>query len=151
MSPSTAEEDAFMAQLLQDSPVPVTPTRRNSARNITRTPKYQLYSAGNIDLEEEVTGWDWEALSDYVPTPEKPFNSRRKVDLARGAHKDTSLQASSTPEYTPDSCTRCFVQTVEESWNNGVREKVRSLQPTSRNVLETMSSQAHPRNNRPWA
>lgn len=123
MSPSTAEEDAFMAQLLEDSPAPVTPTR---------TPKYQLHSAGKIDLEKEVTGWDWEALSDYVPSPEKPRNSPRKVVLARGAHQDTTLQAPSIPEYTPDCCTRCFVQTVEESWNNGAREKVSSLLPTYR-------------------
>jgi hypothetical protein len=88
----------------------VTPTRR-------RTPN-RLYSAGDIDLEKEVTGWDWEALSDYVPTPEKP----RKAVPAQG----TALQAQIAPEYTPDSCTRCLVKTVEESWNNGVREKVRT-------------------------
>lgn len=122
VKPSTAQEEAFMAQLLQNSPAPVTPTRRHSPRRITRTPNYQLYSAGNIDLEKEVTGWDWEALSDYVPTPEKPLNPRRKAVPV----EDTALRARIAPEYTPDLCTRCLVQTVEESWNNGVREKVRT-------------------------
>jgi hypothetical protein len=122
VKPSTAQEEAFMEQLLKDSPAPVTPTRRQSARKITRTPKNQLYSAGNIDLEKEVTGWDWEALSDYVPTPEKPFNLPRKAVPA----EDIALQAQIAPEYTPDLCTRCLVQTVEESWSNGVREKVRT-------------------------
>ncbi|KAF8273386.1 AAA domain-containing protein [Lactarius quietus] len=123
MLPSTAEENAFMAQLLQDTPVPVTPTRRHSVQNITRTPKFQLHSAGQIDLEKEVTGWDWEALSDYVPTPEKPCNPPRKAVLAEDKRQDTALQVPSAPKYAPDSCTRCLVQTVEESWNNGVREK----------------------------
>ena len=128
--PSTAEEQAFMAQLLKDPPAPVTPTRRHSARKITSTPKHQLYSAGKIDLEMEVTGWDWEALSDYVPTPEKPCNPPRKAVLAKGDHQVTALQAQIAPEYTPDPCTRCLVQTVEESRNNGVREKVRTLLST---------------------
>ena len=127
MLPSTAEEDAFMAQLLKDSPAPVTPTRHHSARHITRTPQHQLYSAGKIDLEKEVTGWDWEALSDYVPSPEKSRNSPRKAVLAESTHQYTAQQAQSAPEYTPDHCTRCLVQTVEESWNDGVREKVRRL------------------------
>lgn len=121
--PSAAQEEAFMAQLLKGSSAPVTPTR---PRKTTLTPKYQLYSAANIDLEKEVTGWDWEALSDYVPTPEKHFNSPTKAVPA----EDTALQAQLAPEYTPDPCTRCLVQTVEESWNNGVREKVRT--PLSR-------------------
>ncbi|KAI9465655.1 AAA domain-containing protein [Lactarius psammicola] len=121
--PSTVEEQAFMAQLLEDSPAPVTPTRRYSPRKITRTPKHQLYSAGNIDLEKEVTGWDWEALSDYVPTPEKPCNPPRKTVQSEGEHQDTALPAQITSEYTPDLCTRCLVQTVGESWNNGMREK----------------------------
>lgn len=130
MLPSTAEEDAFMAQLLKDSPAPVTPPRRHSVRNITRTPKDQLYLAGKIDLEKEVTGWDWEALSDYVPTPEKPCSSPRKAVIAEGAHQDTALRAQNASDYTPDHCTRCLVQTVQESWNNGAQEKVRTLLPT---------------------
>lgn len=117
-----------MAQLLKDSPV--TPTRRHPARKVACIPKNQLYSAGKIDLENEVTGWDWEALSDYVPTPEKPCNPPRKAVLAEVEHQDTVLQAQIAPEYTPDPCTRCLVQTVEESWNNGVREKVRTLLST---------------------
>lgn len=130
MLPSTVEEDAFMAQLLEDSPAPVTPTRRHSARHITRTPKNQLYSAGNIDLEKEVTGWDWEALSDYVPTPEKPCDSPRKVVITEGVHRDMALQAQSARDYTSDDCTRCLVQTVQEFWINGAQEKVRTLLPS---------------------
>ncbi|KAH9010213.1 AAA domain-containing protein [Lactarius deliciosus] len=123
--PSTTEEQAFMAQLLKDSPAPVTPTRRHSTRKTTRTPKNQLYSAGKIDLEKELTGWDWEALSDYIPTPEK---LPRKTVLAGDEHQDTALQAQIAPEYTPEPCTRCLVQTVEDFWNNDDLTSMSSLQ-----------------------
>ncbi len=133
--PSIAEEDAFMEQLLNDSPAPVTPPRRHSARKITSTPKYHLYSAGKVDLEEEVTGWDWGALSDYIPTPERPCNSLKKATPVRG-ELDITLQTQIAPNCTPDPCTRCLVKTVEESWNNGVREKVRTPLSTKRTIVE---------------
>jgi hypothetical protein len=119
--PSTAEEDAFMANLLTDPPV--TPTRRPGLPSDKSTPRHQLYSAGQIDLEEQTSGWDWDALSDYVPTPKKPRDPPRKAIRA-----DTDHQVSSHPDaskYTPDPCTRCLAETITDRWNDGVREKVR--------------------------
>jgi hypothetical protein len=125
VKPSTAEEDAFMAKLLMDPPV--TPPRHrqlpSDKPSITCTPKYQLYSTEQIDLEEQTSGWDWDALSDYVPTPKKPRDSPRKAIQA-----DSDPQVLSPPiasNYTPDPCTRCLAQTITDKWNDGVREKVR--------------------------
>jgi DNA replication ATP-dependent helicase Dna2 len=130
--PSTAEEDAFMAKLLANPPV--TPTRHlshksnnlvphHSGRTITRTPTQQLYSVGQVDIEEEVSGWSWDALSDYVPTPKKSCDSPRKT-----IRPESGLQVSTplVPKYAPDPCTRCLVRTVTDTWSDELREKVRT-------------------------
>jgi DNA replication ATP-dependent helicase Dna2 len=137
--PSTADEAAFMANLLANPPV--TPTRRRglpshkpspvpprSGQRITCTPTHQLYSVGQVDIEEEISGWNWDALSDYVPTPKKSCNSPRKpippkIPPASGHQVSTSPVV---PKYAPDPCTRCLVQTVTDTWGDGVREKVRT-------------------------
>lgn len=115
---------------------PVTPTRHrglsshkpspqpsHSEGGITSTPNHKLYSAGHVDLEEEVSGWDWDALSDYVPSPKKSCHSPRK-----GIREKSGYQVSTppiVPKYVPDPCIRCCVQTVTETLNDGVREKVK--------------------------
>ena len=131
--PSIAEEEAFMAKLLTNPPV--TPTRHkglsfhkssprpsHSERGITSIPNHQLYSAGQVDIEEEVTGWDWDALSDYVPSPKKSGDSPRKAIRAKSRYQVSTTSA--VPKYAPDPCIRCCVQTVMDTWNDGVREKV---------------------------
>jgi len=132
--PSTAEEEAFMARLLMDPPV--TPTRNrvlpshkygapreDSERRNIGTPNHQLYLVERLDIKEEMSGWDWDALSDYVPTPKKSCDSPRKVVPAESS-RHVSIP-SVMPKYAPDPCTRCLVQTVTDTWIDGVREKVR--------------------------
>jgi hypothetical protein len=132
--PSTAEEEAFMTKLLANPPV--TPTRhrglpshklnplpQHSGQRIPCTPTHQLYSVGQVDIEEEISGWSWDALSDYVPTPKKSNDSPRKTI------RPASGQASTppvVPKYAPDPCARCLVRTVTDTWSNDVREKVRT-------------------------
>jgi hypothetical protein len=131
--PSTVEEEAFMAKLLANPPV--TPTRRRklpphkpnpvqySGQSIT-TPTRQLYSVGQVDIEEEISGWSWDALSDYVPTPKKLHDSPRKpIRHESGHHVSTTPVAS---KYTPEPCTRCLIRTVADTWSDDVREKVRT-------------------------
>ena len=130
--PSTAEEEAFMANLLANPPV--TPTRhrtlpshpvpQHSGRTVTRTPTHQLYSAGQVDIEEEISGWSWDALSDYVPTPKKSCDSPRKLVRPESGHQVSTPPV--VPKYAPDPCTRCLVQTVTDTWSDEVREKVRT-------------------------
>lgn len=137
--PSTAEEEAFMAKLLANPPV--TPTRhrglpsqtlnpipRHSGQGIPSTPTRQLYSVGQVDIEEEISGWSWDALSDYVPTPKKSYNSPRKT-IRPASASCASGQVSSppvVPKYSPDPCARCLVRTVTDTWSNDVHEKVRT-------------------------
>lgn len=130
--PSTVEEDAFMAQLLANPPV--TPTRHRKqpphkpnpvqySRQTITSPTRQLYSVGQVDIEEEVSGWSWDALSDYVPTPKKSHDSPRKpIQREFGYHVSTP---PGVLRYTPEPCTRCLVRTVTDTWNDDVREKVR--------------------------
>jgi len=131
--PSIAEEEAFMAKLLTNPPV--TPTRQrglsshkpsprpsHSERGITSVPNHQLYSAGQVDLEEEVSGWDWDALSDYVPSPKKSCDSPRKAIRAKSGYQVST--PSVVPKYAPDPFIRCCVQTVTDTWTDGMREKV---------------------------
>ena len=133
--PSTVEEEAFMAQLLANPPV--TPTRhrklpphkpnpvQHSGQRIT-TPTRQLYSVGQVDIEEEVSGWSWDALSDYVPTPKKFCDSPRKPIRRESDHVSTTPVV---PKYAPEPCTRCLVRTVTDTWNADVREKVSTPLP----------------------
>jgi hypothetical protein len=132
--PSTAEEEDFMAQLLANPPI--TPTRhRNlpsykpnpvplrSGQTII-TPTRQLYSVGQVDIEEEISGWSWDALSDYVPTPKKSCDSPRKT-----LRPETGYNVSTStvvPKYAPEPFTRCLVRTVKNTWVDDVREKVRT-------------------------
>ena len=130
---STAEEEAFMAQLLANPPV--TPTRHRklpphkpnpvqySGQGIT-TPTRQLYSVAQVDIEEEVSGWSWDALSDYVPTPKKPRDSPTKPIRPESWHHVSTLPV--VPKNAPEPCTRCLVRTVTDIWNDDVREKVRT-------------------------
>jgi hypothetical protein len=132
--PSTTEEEAFMAKLLTDPPV--TPTRHrglsthnlsprppHSGREINASPSDQLHSAGQVDLEEEISGWDWDALSDYVPSPKKSRDSAKNAIRAEAGHQDATF--SIVPNYVKEPRTRCIVQTVMDTWNGDVREKVR--------------------------
>jgi hypothetical protein len=125
-----------MTKLLTDPPV--TPTRHrglsshkpsprppHSGRGSNSAPSDQLYSAGQVDLEEETSGWDWDALSDYVPSPKKSRDSPRKTIRAEAGHQVST--PSIVPTYVPEPCTRCIVQTVMDTWNDGVREKVRIM------------------------
>lgn len=133
--PSNVEEDAFMAHLLANPPV--TPTRHRklphepnpvqySGQRIT-SPTRQLYSVGQVDIGEETSGWSWDALSDYVPTPKKSRDSPRKpIRREFGNQVSTPLVV---PKYTPEPCTRCLVRTVTDTWNDDVREKVRTPLP----------------------
>ena len=130
--PSTVEEDAFMAQLLANPPV--TPTRlrklpphkpnpvQYSGQTIT-TPTRQLFSVGQVDIEEEISGWSWDALSDYVPTPKKSHDSPRKPIRRESGHHVSTPPV--VPKYAPEPCARCLVRTVTDTWNGDVREKVR--------------------------
>jgi DNA replication ATP-dependent helicase Dna2 len=124
---STAEEEAFMGKLLADPPV--TPTRPrglsshkpsprppHTGRGIKSAPSDQLYSAGQVDLEEEISGWDWDALSDYVPSPKKTIR-------AEAGHQVSTPSIAS--KYVQEPCIRCVVQTVMDTRNDGVPEKVR--------------------------
>jgi hypothetical protein len=132
-NPSTAEEEAFMTQLLANPPV--TPTRHrklpphkpnpvpHSGQSIT-TPTRQIYSVGQVDIEEEISGWSWDALSDYVPTPKKSRDSPRKPIRRESEHHVSTPPV--VPKYTPEHCTRCLVRTVTDTWNDDVREKVRT-------------------------
>ncbi|KAI0249269.1 AAA domain-containing protein [Lactifluus subvellereus] len=108
-----------MANLLTDPPVTPTRDRRLSSHkpSTTSTPKLRLHSAGQIDLEEQTSGWDWDALSDYVPTPKKPRDSPRKALGADSEHQASTLPVAS--KYTPDPCTRCLAQTVTDRWDDG--------------------------------
>ncbi len=132
--PSIAEEEAFMAQLLANPPV--TPTRHRklsshkpkpvplrSDQPIT-TPTRQLYSVGQVDIEEEISGWSWDALSDYVPTPKKSCDSPRKTIRPESGHRVSTTPV--VPKYAPDPWTRCLVRTVTDTWSDDVREKVRT-------------------------
>lgn len=38
-----------------------------------------VHLADDVNIDEEIAGWDWDAVSDYVPTPQKPKSSKRKV------------------------------------------------------------------------
>jgi hypothetical protein len=132
-TPSTAEEEAFMAQLLTNPPV--TPTRHRklpphkpnpvqcSGQTIT-TPTRQLFSVGQVDIEEEISGWSWDALSDYVPTPKKSRDSPKKSVRRESEHHVSTPPV--VPRYTPQHCTRCLVRTVTDTRNDDVREKVRT-------------------------
>lgn len=131
--PSTAEEEAFMAQILANPPV--TPTRHRklplhkpnpvqySGQGIT-TPTHHLHSVGQVDVEEEISGWSWDALSDYVPTPKKSRHSPRKPIRPESGHHVSKPPV--VPKYAPEPCTRCLVRTVTDTWNDNVREKVRT-------------------------
>ena len=66
----------------------VTPTRPRISKSPPfppadkQNPSPQIgvsYDAGEVDIEEATQGWDWDALSDYVPTPQKPKTSGQKV------------------------------------------------------------------------
>jgi hypothetical protein len=133
--PSTAEEETFMAKLLANPPV--TPTRhrglpshkpnsvrQHSGQRITCAPAHQLYSVGQVDIEEEISGWNWDALSDYVPTPKKSCDSPRKTIRPGSGHQVSTSPV--VPKYAPDPCTRCLVRTVTDTWSDEVREKVRT-------------------------
>jgi len=131
-NPSTAEEEAFMAQLLANPPVTPTRHRKLPPHNLnpvhsaqrTTTPTRQLYSVAQVDIEEEVSGWSWDALSDYVPTPKKSRNSPTKpIRHESGYHVSTPPVV---PKYAPEPCTRCSVRSVTDTWNDDVREKVRT-------------------------
>ena len=130
---SAAEEEAFMAKLLADPPV--TPTRNRglsshkpslrpppSGRGIKSVPSDQLYSAGQVDLEEEISGWDWDALSDYVPSPKKSRDSPKKTIRAGEGHQISTPSMAS--KYFQDPCIRCIIQTVMDTCDDGVPEKV---------------------------
>ena len=133
MNPSTAEEESFMAQLLANPPV--TPTRRRklpphkpnpaqySGHRIT-TPTRQLYSVAQVDIEDEISGWSWDALSDYVPTPKKSCDSPTKLIRPESVHHVSTPPV--VPKYVPEPCARCLVRTVTDTWNDDVREKVRT-------------------------
>jgi hypothetical protein len=110
-----------MTKLLTEPPV--TPTRHRGLPS--DKPSTHLYTAGQINLEEQTSGWDWDSLSDYVPTPKKPCDSPRKTVQADSDHQVLSLPVTS--KFIPDPCTRCLVQTVTDKWNDCVREKVRML------------------------
>jgi len=131
---STAEEEAFMGKLLADPPV--TPTRHRGlsshkpsprpphpGRGIESAPSDQLYSAGQVDLEEEISGWDWDALSDYVPSPKKSRDSSKKTLRAEAEYHVST--PSIAPKYVQEPCVRCIIQTVMDTRNDGVPEKVR--------------------------
>jgi DNA replication ATP-dependent helicase Dna2 len=132
--PSTAEEEAFMAKLLANPPV--TPTRHRGlpshkpspvpqhSGQSTCAPTRQLYSVGQVDIEEEISGWNWDALSDYVPTPKKPCDSPRKPIRPGSGHQVSTSPVM--PKYAPDPCTRCLVRTVTDTWSDEAREKVRN-------------------------
>jgi DNA replication ATP-dependent helicase Dna2 len=135
MKPSTAEEEAFMAKLLANPPVTPTRHRRlpshkpspvppHSGQRITYTPTHRLYSVGQVDFEEEISGWNWDALSDYVPTPKKSCDSPRKTIRPESGHQVSTSPV--VPKYAPDPCTRCLVQTATDTWSDGVHEKVRT-------------------------
>ncbi len=131
---STAEEEAFMAQLLANPPV--TPTRHRNlpshkpnpaplrSGQTVITPTRQLFSVGQVDIEEEISGWSWDALSDYVPTPKKSCDSPRKTLRPETGHKLST--STVVPKYAPEPCTRCLVQTVTNIWVDDVHEKVRT-------------------------
>jgi hypothetical protein len=128
---STAEEEAFMGNLLADPPV--TPTRHRGLSSHRPSPRLphsgrgiesdQLYSAGQVDLEEELSGWDWDALSDYVPSPKKSRASPKKTLRAEAGHHVSTPSIAS--KYVQEPCIRCIVQTVMDTRNDGVPEKVR--------------------------
>ena len=116
-----------MEKLLADPPV--TPTRHrglsshkpsprppHSGRGIKSAPGDQLYSAGQVDLEEEISGWDWDALSDYVPSPKKAIR-------AEAGHPVSTPYIA--PKYVQEPCIRCIIQTVMDTRKDGVSEKVR--------------------------
>ncbi|KAI0290929.1 AAA domain-containing protein [Multifurca ochricompacta] len=120
--PSITEEAASIEHLFTDPPA--TPTRKRRLSSLkpdlqdlghktTRTLQYQLHSAGKVDLEEEIAGWDWDSLSDYVPTPKKIRDSPKKT--VRAGIEDQDLVGLN---YTPDPCTRCLAQIVTESFFN---------------------------------
>jgi hypothetical protein len=136
-----------MANLLTDPPVTPTRDRRLSSHKLgtTLTPKQQLHSAGQVDLEEQTSGWDWDALSDYVPTPKKPRDPPRKALGADSKHQVSTVPVAS--KYTPDPCTRCLAQTVTDRWDDGVREKVRMLLRILPKLKE-IHHLAHPGHNR---
>jgi hypothetical protein len=129
------EEEAFMEKLLTDPPVTPTchraflshkpgpgPPHSTRSCGINVAPIGQLYSAGQVDLEAEISGWDWDALSDYVPSPKKSRDSPRKTIRAEAVSTSSTVS-----NYVPEPCTRCIVQTVTDTWNDGVREKVRII------------------------
>ncbi|KAI0290851.1 AAA domain-containing protein [Multifurca ochricompacta] len=106
--PSITEEAASIEHLFTDPPA--TPTRKRRLSSLkpdlqdlghktTRTLQYQLHSAGKVDLEEEIAGWDWDSLSDYVPTPKKIRDSPKKT--VRAGIEDQDLVGLN---YTPDPC-----------------------------------------------
>lgn len=71
---------------------PRTPTKpkRQKVPVRAKTPKTPLkdvkdsendivHIADDVNIDEELAGWDWDAVSDYVPTPQKPQTSKQKV------------------------------------------------------------------------
>ncbi|KAI0045795.1 hypothetical protein FA95DRAFT_90910 [Auriscalpium vulgare] len=151
--PSSAEEDAFMNDLLSginDSffdavPTPdpspakppppqshapiahsvlTTPTKPRKIRRYTPSPVKRRVTSpaigksfvvGDLDVED-AAGWDWDAISDYVPTPKKPPSSKQKVPLP--VDED---------EYEPEPCTRCIILAIEDVWVGDNFEKVRTF------------------------
>ncbi|KAI0262628.1 Dna2-domain-containing protein [Gloeopeniophorella convolvens] len=107
-----------MAQLLANPPITPTRNRKSASRFHSPhralatvkspnafTPSRQIHSAGQIDIDETTAGWDWDALSDYVPTPKKPPYSECQ-----------SAKPTEVLEYIPEPCTRCSVHLVTEVW-----------------------------------
>ncbi|THH11174.1 hypothetical protein EW146_g8137 [Bondarzewia mesenterica] len=91
-----------------------TPTKPKSTKCISiLSTKAQMppvvFDAGDVNAEEETAGWDWDACSDYVPTPQKP--------------KPKSPTAATSECYVPSPCTRCTVTGVRQVWVDHLYEK----------------------------
>ncbi|GLB41287.1 putative DNA replication factor Dna2 [Lyophyllum shimeji] len=132
-------EAAFMADLLVDldssfwnavptpdpSPRKPTPTqiltpRRRDAQNPAVKPlapsPSKVFSAGEVDMATLLEGaenWDWDDMNSDVLTPKKtPRKGKTKAD-----------DVQELPRYIPETCTRCIVELVTESYCNGHLEK----------------------------
>ncbi|KAI0056156.1 Dna2-domain-containing protein [Artomyces pyxidatus] len=114
-SPSPAKPPPSRAQ--RALPILKTPTKSRDARKIRSSPPKQrvvlsptaVFPAGDVDVDQITAGWDWDAISDYVPTPQKPPSSKRKP--------------LSDTDYEPEPCTRCVVISIEDIWMNESFEK----------------------------